>query len=117
MPDSRLQGHLIRASAHLAKGDHDSCARDVETALSLLPELNLLARHVLVALADLAAGMGSERMCDLIQSSPADDLLLPLRTALERERGLEPKVAREVEEIAEDIRRELLARPEGEVGK
>ena len=43
--------------------------------------------------------------------SIAGDLLLPLRTALERELGLEPRVAREVEEIAEDIRRELLARP------
>ena len=52
-----------------------------------------------------------EGMCDLIKSSPASDLLLPLSTALERELGLEPRVAREVEEIAEDIRRELLARP------
>ena len=47
-------------------------------------------------------------MCDLIKSSPAGDLLLPLSTALERELGLEPRVARGVEEIAEDIRRELL---------
>ena len=39
------------------------------------------------------------------QRSPA-----PLRTALERELGLEPRLAKEVEEIAEDIRRELLAR-------
>ena len=114
MPDSRLQGHLIRASAHLTTGDLEACAGDVETALSILPELNLLARPVLVALADLAVRMGSERMCDLIQSSPADNLLLPLRTALEMERGLEPKVAREVEEIAKDIRQGMLARAKGE---
>ena len=108
IPDSRLQGHLIRARAHLAEGDGEACAGDVETALSILPELNILPRDVLVALADLSAGVGTERMCDLIKSSPAGDLLLPLRTALERELGLEPRVAREVEEIAEDIRRELL---------
>ena len=108
MPDSRLQGHLIRARARLAEGDGEACAADVETALSILPELNMLPRDVLVALADLSAGVGPERMCDLIKSSPAGDLLLPLRTALERELGLEPRVAREVEEIAEDIRRELL---------
>ena len=112
-PDSRLQGHLIRAQAHSKEGDGEACARDVETALSILPELNILPRDVLVALADLSAGIGPERMCDLIKASPAGDLLLPLRTALERELGLEPRVAREVEEVAEDIRRELLARPNG----
>ncbi len=108
MPDSRLQGYLIRARAHRVAGDSESCAGDVETALSILPELKMLPREVLVALADLSAGVGPERMCDLIKSSPAGDLLLPLRTALERELGMEPRVAREVEEIAEDIRRELL---------
>ena len=112
--DSRLQGHLIRAGAHLAAGDGEACAGDVEAALSILPELDMLARDLLVALADLSVGVGPERMCDLIRSSPAGDLLLPLRTALERELGLEPRVAREVEEIAEDIRRELLARPDCE---
>ena len=110
MLDSRLQGHLIRARAHLAQDDGDACAQDVETALSILPEMNMLPRDVLVSLANLSAGVGPERMCELIKSSPAADLLLPLRTALERGLGLEPRVAREVDEIAEDIRRELLAR-------
>ena len=112
-PDSRLQGHLIRARAHLAAGDGEACAGDIETALSILPELTMLPRDVLVALADLSMGVGLERMCDLIKSSPADDLLLPLRTALEQELGLEPRVAREVEEIAGDIRRGLLAQTKG----
>ncbi|MDE0702359.1 MAG: tetratricopeptide repeat protein [Rhodospirillaceae bacterium] len=109
MPDSRLQGHLLRARAHLAEGDRETCADDVEAALSILPELKMLPRGALVALADLSAGVGLERMCDLIEASPGGELLLPLRTALQRELGLEPRVAREVEEVAEDIRRELLA--------
>ena len=117
VPGTRLQGHLARARAHLAEGDGEACARDVEMALSILPELNILPREVLVVLADLAPGVGPERMCDLIRSSPVDELLLPLRTALERELGLEPRVAREVEEIADDIRRELLARPVDKAGR
>lgn len=115
IPGNRLQGHLIRAQARLAEGDGEGCVGDVETALSILPEMNMLPRDVLVALADLSAGVGLERMCDLIESSPAGDLLLPLRTALERELGLEPRVAREVEEIADDIRRELLVGRKSEV--
>ena len=109
IPDSRMRAHLIRARARSEEGNDEACAKDVEAALSILPELNILPRDVLVALADLTEGVGPERMCDLIKSSPAGDILLPLRTALERELGLEPRVAREVEEIAEDIRRELLA--------
>ena len=35
------------------------------------------------------------------------ELLLPLTTALERELGLEPRVAKEIEEVAEDIRRDM----------
>ena len=49
-------------------------------------------------------------MRDLIVASAAADLLLPLTTALELELGLEPRVAREVEEVAEDIRRDLAER-------
>ena len=36
IPDSRLQGHLIRARAHSAEGDGEACAGDVETALSIV---------------------------------------------------------------------------------
>ena len=104
---------MVRARAHLAEGNGEACATDVRNALSVLTELNVLPRDVLVELAGLATGLGLERMCDLIESSPVGDLLLPLRTAMERELGLEPRVAREVEEIAEDIRRELFARSSG----
>ena len=113
IPDSRLQGHLIRSRAHLAVGDDEACAGDIETALSILPQLKTLPRVVLMDLVGLSVGVGLERMCDLIVSSPAGDLLLPLRTALERERGLETRVAREVEEIAEDIRQDLWAHSRG----
>ncbi len=106
-PDTRMRCHLVRAQAYLAKGDNDACAGDIGAALSILPELDMLPRDVLVVLAELSAGIGTERMRGLIGSSPASDILLPLMIALERELGLEPRVAREVEEVAKDIRLEL----------
>ena len=51
--------------------------------------------------------LGQERMWEIIQESPSAKLLLPLTTALEQEIGREPRVAREVEEVARDIRRDL----------
>ena len=55
-------------------------------------------------------------MSACIRTSPSASLLLPLTTALERDLGLEPRVAREVEEIALDIRRDLakLKEPRGD---
>ena len=43
-------------------------------------------------------------MRELIVASESAELLLPLTTALEGELGMQPRVAREVEEVAEDIR-------------
>ena len=60
-----------------------------------------------MALMDLSVALGPQRMRELIQASPSPHLLLPLTTALERELGLEPRVAREVEEVARDIQRTL----------
>ena len=68
-------------------------------------------------LADLSAGVERERICDLIESLPAGDVLLPLRSGLESKLGLEAKVAREVEGIAEDIRRVLLVQPEDKAAR
>ena len=54
--------------------------------------------------------LGPQRMRELIQTSPSAPLLLPLKTALERELGHEPRVAREVDEVAQDIQRTLADR-------
>ena len=55
----------------------------------------------------VSVDLGAARVRDLIQASPGANLLLPLTTALEQEMGLDPRVAREVEEVAEDIRKKL----------
>ena len=104
---SRAAGHLIRAKATLENGDPSGCEQDIEALLALLPELDSLPRELLVALMAFSIELGPARMHELIQGSPAGPLLLPLTTALEQELGLEPRVAREVDEVAQDIRKEL----------
>ena len=106
----RVPGHLIRARAFLAKGERSACEHDVESMLALLPEDGLLPRKVVDALVDFSVDLGPARMRELIAGSPSAALLLPLLTALEEELGLEPRVAREVEEVARDIREELARR-------
>ena len=112
----RVRGHLIRAKAALAGGDPAACERDVEVMLAILPKLDLLPKEVLDDLAKVGVEIGAERVRGLIQASPAADLLSPFITALEREMGMEPRVAREVEEVAEDIRRDLAKLREGRAG-
>ena len=75
--------------------------------LTILPELDSLPEDGPDALMKFSIDLGPARMRELIQASPVADLLSPLTTALEWELGLAPRVAREVEEVAEDIRRDL----------
>ena len=107
VPETRLRGHLIRAKAILADSDSSACVPDVEAVLALLPEIGSISRENLDALMEFCVALGPERMIELVRASPSVSLLLPLTTALERELGLESRVAREVEEVAEDIRRDL----------
>ena len=106
-PEQQLRGHVIRAKALLAGGDRSAGEHAVEAVLALLPELGSISREGLMALMDFSVDLGPQRMRELIQTSPSAPLLLPLTTALERELGHEPRVAREVDEVAQDIQRTL----------
>ena len=101
------RSHLARAKAGLAAGNPTVYERDIEAMLAILPKIAPLPTESMDALVEFATGVGAKRMRELIQASPAADLLLPLTTALEWELGLKPRVAREVEEVAGDIRRHL----------
>ena len=103
----RVPGHLIRVEAFLAEGKRTACEHDIESILVLLPEHGSLTGEVVYALIDFTVELGPARMRELIAGSPSAARLLPLLTALEEELGLEPRVAREVEEVAQDIRKEL----------
>ena len=111
-PANRWEGHLIRAKAALAKGDPSTCEQDIEKILAILPQLDSLPSVVLDALMAFTIELGAAHVHGLILASPSANLLLPLRTALEQELGLETRVAKEVEEVARDIRRNLAKRRE-----
>ena len=106
-PEKRVRSHLIRAKATSEGGNTSGCEGDVEAALALLAESGSIPRENLDTLAFFGVALGPERMCELIKASPSADLLLPLATALELELGLESRVAQEVMEVADDIRRDL----------
>lgn len=55
----------------------------------------------------VVAGIPADRALNLIQASPAAASLLPLTTALQQELGQKPRVAKETEEVAADVQREL----------
>ena len=105
--ENRCLAHLIRAKATLASGDQSASERDIAAILTILPNLDSLPKEGLDALMAFSIEIGLERMVDLIQASASANLLLPLTTALEQELGREPRVALEVAEVAEDIRKDL----------
>ena len=105
--ETRWRGYLIRALAMLKSGNPSACERDVVTILALLPDMTVLPKEILDALQWLGHAIGPEWLRELIVASPSAGLLLPLTTALEGELGIESRVAREVEEVAEDIRQDF----------
>ena len=108
--EQRFLGHVIRAEAILASGgDRSASEQDIRAVLALIPELRPMPREAIMALLEFSVALGPQRMIELIQVSPSPHLLLPLKTALERELGLEPRVAREVDEVAQDVQKQLAA--------
>ena len=106
-PEDRWRGHLIRAIAMRRKGNPSACVGDIAAMLGVLSEMDVLPSEMGRTLRWASRTVGQERLRELIAASPSADLLLPFTIALERERGIESRVAREVEEVAEDIRRDL----------
>ena len=102
-----MTGSPKQGKGDLASGDLSASERDIAAILTILPNLDSLPKESLDALMTFSIEIGPERMVELIQASPSANLLLPLTTALEQELGHEPRVALEVAEVAEDIRKDL----------
>ena len=114
-PEKRWGNHLIRAKAFLAIGDTSGCAQDIEATLAILAQLESLPKEALDVIMHYSIELGPERIVELVRTSPATNLLLPLTTALELELGLEPRVAVEVLEVAQDIRHDMAKLRNGEI--
>ena len=102
-----MVNRAVLRSRHGMVTDRSVYERDLRAILPTLPRYSRLPDSVISALGVFSIHLGPERTLELIRSSPAKDLLLPLVTALEQELGRKPRVAREVEEVAHDIRKEL----------
>ena len=83
---------------------------DCEFSLLLLclVEEKYLPEGTFDAIACYIANVGKAHALELIQASPAAYMFLPLVIALQQELGQNTQVAREVHEVAQDIRRVLL---------
>ena len=105
--ESRLRAHIIRAKAIIADGGVEGSQPDIKAALTALANVETVPRKHLRALLEFSVHLGARRLRELVEASPSASFLLPLTTALAQEEGLQPRVAREVEEVALDIRVEL----------
>ena len=103
-----LTAHSIRALARLQDGLGELVYEgDVQAVLELLPQLDSTPSIVIEALMVASVELGAATVRDWILTSQAADHLLPLTTALDQELGLDTRVAQEVDEVAQDIRREI----------
>ena len=102
-----MVNRAVLNSRHGIAVDRTAYERDLRAILPTLPRLDSVPASVIRALAVFSIHLGPERTLELVQNSPANDLLLPLVTALEQELGRKPRVAREVEEVADDLRKEF----------
>ena len=104
----RLEAHQVRVYAFVKHGDISAVRADTEVVLGILPRLDGIPDRTITCLMVSSLALGIDQMVDLIRASPSSDLLLALTTALEMEMGLQPRVAAEVKQVAEDIRRDLV---------
>ena len=110
LPDSvenRLRAHIIRAKARLSDGDTEGSEPDITSTLKELANVATVPKEHLRALVEFSVHLGPRRLREFVEASPSAAFLSPLATALAQEEGLQPRVAREVEEVAADIRVEL----------
>ena len=108
-PDVTVSALVLKAG-HLSKLDRAISEKEVETMLKYLAVLEDLPSEAIDTLVTFSVIVGPSRALELIQESPAVQSLLPLVVALQQEEGAQPRVAREVQEVARDIRIKIAER-------
>ena len=97
----------IRVLTYTKDGNLPAVDADIREILQTLPRLSAVLAGTIQTLMVASYALGVDRMASLIRKSPSADHLLPLTTALDWEMGKEPRVAIEIQEVADDMRREL----------
>lgn len=103
----RLETHEIRMLAHAKAGDYAALLVETRIILGILPQLATIPARTIRCFMVASIGLGNEQMALLIRESPSADRLLALTTALDLEMGDEPRVAKEIRDVAEDLQQEL----------
>ena len=103
-----IQAMVWKAIA-LFEADQDVPEEDLSLLLQYLAKhsKNGPPRGFISMMCRFIANVSPERTLELILDSPAAPLLLPLVTALQQMLGQKPRVPKEVEEIAKDVRNSL----------
>lgn len=104
---NRARAFWIRAEARYASGDISGCRSDIDDALVVLPESDAPLHLAINQLVLFGARLGVDEVLASIERSPSADLLLPLSTALAQELGRNPRVSKEVAEVALDLRDDI----------
>ena len=102
-----IRGRILRAEGFFRLGNERNCQRELTDMLRRIPECRMLPPESLEALVTFTVRFGPQPIIELIEGSRARDLLVPFVVALRKELGIETKVAKEVDEVANDIRLEL----------
>ena len=106
-PDNLVLARLVRAEAFLRLRNEFGCKSELAALLEMLPRFEVLPELTIESLMAYTIRFGPDPMLALIEASPSVNRLHPLVTALRQEVGIETKVAKEVEDVARDIRLEL----------
>ena len=103
----RQATHAIRVMTYIEERNLADATADIREILRTLPQLSTMPAGTIQTLMVASVPLGVDRMASLIRESPSADHLLPLTTALEWEMGEKPRVAIEIQKVAEDMRHEL----------
>lgn len=106
-PDNLVLARLVRAEAFLRLRNEFGCKSELAAMLEILPRFHVLPEMSIESLIAYTIRIGPSSVLALIEASPSVNRLYPLVTALRQELGIETKVAKEVEDVARDIRQDL----------
>ena len=106
-PDNPVLAHLLRAEAFLRLRNQFGCKSELAAMLEILPRFEVFPELIIESLMAYTIRFGPGPVLALIEASPSVNRLYPLVTALRQELGIETKVAKEVEDVARDIRQDL----------